>query len=212
MDGTVATPLVAYGVSHTKACAGVMVTASHNPKKDNGYKVYWGNGSQIIPPHDAGIAASIARNLEPWQARNELYFAIAGPLCSDPTEEIVEEYFRGIAKGLCRRPEANARSGLEAVYSAMHGVGDSWAQRAFSCFSLPPYVSVGCQSEPDPEFPTVAFPNPEEQGALKEAMLLAEERGACGRKMSTFSCMQRWQTRQERTIIGGAHSLEEHNW
>ncbi|CAN0214850.1 unnamed protein product, partial [Hapterophycus canaliculatus] len=68
MDGTVATPLVAFGVSHTEACAGVMVTASHNPKKDNGYKVYWGNGSQIIPPHDAGIATSISRNLEPWQA------------------------------------------------------------------------------------------------------------------------------------------------
>lgn len=67
MGGTVATPLVAFGVSHTKACAGVMVTASHNPKKDNGYKVYWGNGSQIIPPHDKGIAASIQRNLEPWQ-------------------------------------------------------------------------------------------------------------------------------------------------
>lgn len=67
MGGTVATPLVAFGVSHTEACAGVMVTASHNPKKDNGYKVYWGNGSQIIPPHDKGIAASIQTSLEPWQ-------------------------------------------------------------------------------------------------------------------------------------------------
>ncbi|CAN0344313.1 unnamed protein product, partial [Hapterophycus canaliculatus] len=63
------------------------------------------------------------------------------------------------------------------VYSAMHGVADRWAQRAFDCFSLPPLISVECQREPDPEFPTVAFPNPEEQGALKEAMLLAEERG-----------------------------------
>ncbi|CBJ31711.1 conserved unknown protein [Ectocarpus siliculosus] len=195
MDGTVATPLVAFGVSQTKACAGVMVTASHNPKKDNGYKVYWGNGSQIIPPHDAGIAASIARNLEPWQLYDP-ESAIAGPLCSDPTEHIVEEYFRGIAKGLCRRPEANARSGLEVVYSAMHGVGDSWAQRAFSCFSLPPYVSVRCQSEPDPEFPTVAFPNPEEQGALKEAMLLAEERGIDG-AFNSFVCAKLWQARQE---------------
>ena len=60
----------------------------------------------------------------------------------------------------------------------MHGVGDAWARRAFGCFSLPAFVTVGCQQEPDPEFPTVAFPNPEEQGALKEAMLLAEERGA----------------------------------
>lgn len=69
MDDTVVpTPLVAFGVSYLEACAGVMVTASHNPKKDNGYKVYWGNGSQIIPPRDAGIAASILRNLEPWQA------------------------------------------------------------------------------------------------------------------------------------------------
>lgn len=69
MDGTVVpTPLVAFGVSHLEACAGVMVTASHNPKKDNGYKVYWGNGSQMIPPRDAGIAASILRNLDPWQA------------------------------------------------------------------------------------------------------------------------------------------------
>lgn len=60
----------------------------------------------------------------------------------------------------------------------MHGVADAWAWRAFSCFSLPAFVTVGCQQHPDPEFPTVAFPNPEEQGALKEAMLLAEERGA----------------------------------
>ncbi|CAM9953061.1 unnamed protein product [Scytosiphon promiscuus] len=175
MDGTVATPLVAFGVSHTKACAGVMVTASHNPKKDNGYKVYWGNGSQIIPPHDTGIATSIARNLEPWQVYDPSA-AIAGPLCSDPTAAITEAYYRGIAQGLCRRPEANARSGLKMVYSAMHGVGDRWAQRAFGCFSLPPLLSVECQREPDPKFPTVAFPNPEEQGALKEAMLLAEER------------------------------------
>lgn len=59
----------------------------------------------------------------------------------------------------------------------MHGVGDAWAQRAFECFSLPPFLSVASQMEPDPEFPTVAFPNPEEQGALKEAMRLAEEKG-----------------------------------
>ena len=71
MAGTVATPLVAFGVCYTDACAGVMVTASHNPKKDNGYKEYWSNGSQIIPPHDVGIAASIARNLEPWQVGGE---------------------------------------------------------------------------------------------------------------------------------------------
>lgn len=71
------------------------------------------------------------------------------------------------------------------VYSAMHGVGDRWAQRAFDCFSLPPLLSVECQRHPDPEFPTVAFPNPEEQGALKEAMLLAEEK--CMRCSSAFS-------------------------
>lgn len=59
----------------------------------------------------------------------------------------------------------------------MHGVGDAWAQRAFRCFSLPPLLSVQSQKDPDPEFPTVPFPNPEEQGALREAMLLAEEKG-----------------------------------
>lgn len=79
--------------------------------------------------------------------------------------------------GECRRRLTPPPPPPQVVYSAMHGVGDAWAQRAFECFSLPPYVSVGCQSTPDPEFPTVAFPNPEEQGALKEAMLLAEARG-----------------------------------
>ncbi|CAN0516131.1 unnamed protein product, partial [Laminaria digitata] len=63
MAGTVATPLVAFGVCYTEACAGVMVTASHNPKKDNGYKVYWSNGSQIIPPHDAGESGEDCREL-----------------------------------------------------------------------------------------------------------------------------------------------------
>ena len=167
-DMTVATPIVAYGVRHTHAAAGVMVTASHNPMADTGYKVYWGNGAQITAPHDENISRHILENLEPW----EDYKGVHTPANE---VDIIPAYFAAIAADLCTRPTQNSHLDDKITYTAMHGVGDAYARQSFSAFNLPPYVSTKSQEAPDPEFPTVEFPNPEEgKGALEEAMRAAE--------------------------------------
>jgi len=184
LPGLVHTPLVSYAVSQLGCKAGVMVTASHNPKEDNGYKVFWANGAQIVPPHDAGIAASIDANLAPWAAY-DCFESVDGLLAAHPsrvadhTDALAAGYFADMARLLCRCPEANAQSPLKIVYTAMHGVGAPWLKRAFAAIALPPPICVGAQQTPDPTFPTVSFPNPEEgAGALRLAFETAEAHDA----------------------------------
>eukprot|EP00475_Leptophrys_vorax_P045602 TRINITY_DN9530_c0_g2_i1.p1 TRINITY_DN9530_c0_g2~~TRINITY_DN9530_c0_g2_i1.p1 ORF type:complete len:610 (-),score=133.24 TRINITY_DN9530_c0_g2_i1:1580-3409(-) len=171
-----ATPLVPFGVLQYSALIGVMVTASHNPKQDNGYKVYWSNGAQIIPPNDQIIANSILCNLSPWSSldwENIVRFeGLFDEVVIDAyTDGLREKYLQGITKYSFRSVEDNQASQVGICYTAMHGVGYQWAKDAFSRFNLPMFVPVPLQVEPDPEFPTVAFPNPEEgKGALTLAM------------------------------------------
>jgi len=187
----VATPFVPFGLLHLKAAAGVVVTASHNPKDDNGYKVYWNNGAQIIPPHDAGISDEITRNLEPWHLagkgdvaaeRIALPFDAAHPLLSDPLKEVTDAYFAQAAREYCWRSEANralTQAQCPVTYTAMHGVGAPFTARALECFGLPAYIPTPAQIAADPEFPTVKFPNPEEgKGALALAMAEADRAGS----------------------------------
>ncbi|KAI8374330.1 uncharacterized protein BYT42DRAFT_547388 [Radiomyces spectabilis] len=171
------TPLVPYTIKKLKAAGGVMITASHNPKDDNGYKVYWENACQIIPPHDEGIAATILENLEPWTWDYEL--VNKSDLCSDPTDEgVIDSYFEEVS-ALCKFREDNEKTPVKFVYTAMHGVGYPFAKRAYECFGLPPFITVDKQLHPDPDFPTVAFPNPEEgKGALSLAIETAEKHNA----------------------------------
>jgi phosphomannomutase len=178
-EGFVATPLVPFCIDQKECAAGVMVTASHNPKADNGYKVYWANGCQIIPPHDAEIAASILENLAPWKQYNDLIATLRdSSLVEDPTEEMMSNYFSMMSEKLCRYPQENQTSKLKIAYTAMHGVGHPFTSRSFAAFKLNKYVPVELQLYPDPEFPTVAFPNPEEgKGALQLAMETAEANG-----------------------------------
>ena len=177
-DQLVCTPFVPFAVLELRAAAGVMVTASHNPKDDNGFKVYWDNGAQIIPPNDVGIAAQIDANLDLWQS---YVFDAAHPLLADPkalTEAIVASYYSKI-EAYCYHKAENAKSVLPITYTAMHGVGAKWAALAFKTFGLPPYVPTPEQVAPDPDFPTVAFPNPEEgKGALALAMRAADAAGS----------------------------------
>lgn len=182
-EGFVATPLVPFCIEQKQCAAGVMVTASHNPKADNGYKVYWGNGCQIIPPHDEGIAGTILHNLAPWTTYSEELLASlrtgSSPLVEDPTAEMTASYFALMQRRLCRYAADNAVTNLRIAYTAMHGVGHAFTSRSFEAFSHKPYIRVEAQLLPDPEFPTVAFPNPEEgKGALKLAMETAEANGA----------------------------------
>jgi phosphoglucomutase / phosphopentomutase len=177
------TPIVPFTVSTLKCAAGVMVTASHNPKQDNGYKVYWSNGAQIVPPHDAGIAQAIAQNLKPWTLANANGRVGAyecdrkSALISDPTADMTARYMSESAKRYSWFA-ANSAAKLKVAYTAMHGVGHAWIRQAFSAFGLHPFVPVTKQVEPDPEFPTVAFPNPEEgKGALALSIATADANG-----------------------------------
>jgi phosphoglucomutase len=169
------TPLVPFGVMEMNAAAGVMITASHNPKEDNGYKVYGSNGCQIIPPHDNGIAACIQENLEPvtWDCSvvDDDCLLVEGSLGL-----VRDNYFRAIR--VAARPDdlpVSTDKGLKFVYTPMHGVGLIPMTLCMENLGLASQMTVvSAQAKPDPEFPTVKFPNPEEKGALDLAMETAD--------------------------------------
>uniref|UniRef100_A0A673G5R3 Phosphoglucomutase 2 n=1 Tax=Sinocyclocheilus rhinocerous TaxID=307959 RepID=A0A673G5R3_9TELE len=172
------TPYVPFTVSHLGLGAGVMVTASHNPKQDNGYKVYWANGAQIIPPHDKGIAAAIEQNLEPWPKSWDTDGALQSSLLNDPYQDIHREYCKTIQQH-CFHRELNTNSEVKIVHTSVHGVGHIFVQAAFKAFDLHPPYAVEQQKDPDPEFPTVKYPNPEEgEGVLTLSFALADKEGA----------------------------------
>ena len=170
------TPLTAFSMLHFDADAGVMVTASHNPAPDNGYKVYLGGtvaqgdgrGVQIVPPFDAEIAAAIeaAPPAAEVPMSDDLVEAV------DPREEYVA-CASALASG-----EASAREDLRIVLTAMHGVGAAITSRVLAEAGFSNVSLVEAQAQPDPDFPTVPFPNPEEAGALDMAMEQAREQGA----------------------------------
>lgn len=168
------TPVLAFAVRRFGAAAGVMVTASHNPPDDNGYKVYLGgddDGSQIVSPADAEIAAHIERVAEAGDISTlprSLGFELA-------TEAVVDDY---VAATAAVAPATHGAEGLTWVYTAMHGVGWETFARILETAGYPPPVPVTAQLEPDGAFPTVAFPNPEEPGAMDLAFELARESGA----------------------------------
>ncbi|CAI9586136.1 unnamed protein product [Staurois parvus] len=172
------TPFVPYAVIHLNLCAGIMVTASHNPKQDNGYKVYWENGAQIIPPHDTGIAQSIEENLEPWPQAWDDSLIDGSSLLKDPLQSINEDYFSDLQKH-CFHRDINKSTKLKFVHTSVHGVGHVSVQSAFQAFGFNPPLAVPEQKDPDPEFPTVKYPNPEEgKGVLKLSFALAKKEGA----------------------------------
>jgi phosphomannomutase len=155
------TPVLAFAVNEIGADVGIMVTASHNPGSDNGYKVYIGGtvdgvnyrGSQIISPADKQISAEI----EKIKSLKTIARAQTWEILS---EDIVEKYVDQ-TKALAPRP-----GDLKIVYTAMHGVGTKTLQRVFHRAGFPSLILVAAQAQPDPNFPTLAFPNPEEVGAL----------------------------------------------
>jgi phosphomannomutase len=172
----VPTPLCAFAVTRIGAAAGVMVTASHNPPADNGYKVYASNGAQIIPPTDAEIAARIAQAPRvPELPRLTPPDAAARGLRRPVDDAVEAAYLEGLAKGALH--PANGAS-VRIVYTAMHGVGQRLIARAFRRAGFEGVAMVPSQADPDGSFRTVPFPNPEEKGAMDRALLLAREVGA----------------------------------
>ena len=215
LEGVVPTPVLAHAVLRHGCDAGIMITASHNPPQDNGYKVYWHDGAQIISPHDRkiertrhqigllpqdygyDIASSAGRTdtLAPTseQVQNDVS-ADAGFCQVISAADEIEEYVQVAAaqiKSLFERssvefgtPDASAdelasgSTNLRVVYTPLHGVGKAALLRLFEELEMPKPIAVPEQAEPDGDFPTVQFPNPEEPGALDLALRLAAEEDA----------------------------------
>ena len=157
------TPVLAFAIGHLGADAGVMVTASHNPARDNGYKVYLGDGIQIVPPADAQIAAHIAR------VRLVCDVPRAGSGWTTMNEDLLEAYLDAATAVVA----SDSPRELSVVHTALHGVGTAVVVAAFARAGFGAPILVPSQAEPDPEFPTVSFPNPEEPGAIDAALTLA---------------------------------------
>ena len=162
IEGPSPTPLLAFAVRHLEAAAGIMITASHNPPAYNGYKVYWENGAQIVPPIDEAIAARIAE--APGASR--IPRAESSPLVRERAS-IGEDYLAALP------PRINADPGLRIAYTALHGCGQHLFLEAAKRRGFDAVFPVPDQAEPDPAFPTVAFPNPEEPGALDRLLSVA---------------------------------------
>ena len=159
------TPVLAYAIRHLGADAGVMVTASHNPPEDNGYKVYVGDGSQIVPPVDALIAAEI-----------DAVPSVASVSMADDgwhtlDDSVLDAYLDDVRTVVL----ADSPREVTVVHTALHGVGTETVRRAFLAAGYAAPIPVESQAEPDPMFPTVSFPNPEEPGAMDAALELAEQ-------------------------------------
>jgi len=161
------TPLVAFAVQHLGAAAGVMVTASHNPPEDNGYKVYAADGAQIAPPTDTEIESAI-RAVGPT---SEIPLVPQGFAVLD--DSIVDAYVEAVADLIAPGPRD-----VRIVHTAMHGVGTEVLRKVFAAAGFAPLIAVPQQEQPDADFPTVAFPNPEEPGALDLALALARAKRA----------------------------------
>lgn len=169
----VPTPVLAFAVRHLGASWGLMVTASHNPPQDNGLKVYGADGAQIVPPTDGWLAEHIAD--ADWRSLPEGWAEVPVRACRP--EGVLDAYAAEVAGALEAEPVAIS-DGLRVVHSALHGVGSPALRATFSLAGLRPPEPVPEQDAPDPDFPTVAFPNPEEPGALDLALARAERSGA----------------------------------
>jgi phosphomannomutase len=170
-DALVATPMVAFAIRELGCSAGVMVTASHNPPADNGYKVFDHTGSQIIPPMDALISAEIGKFADNESVsdlvRSSGYLSVPASISVD--------YLQGVSGLLNRHSD---RKSLKIVYSALHGVGAQFIEKIFEISGMEPLIPVASQHKPDGSFPTVKFPNPEEPGAMDQSMETAKANNA----------------------------------
>ena len=167
--GPLPTPVVAFGIRHFGCVAGVVVTASHNPPQDNGYKVFLGDGSQIVQPADVEISSRIDE-----VAKHSLYDVPRSDSYSVLGDEVAAAY----VNRLTALVPPDAPRELHWVYTPLHGVGGSLVERAVAACRFPPAYVVTEQANPDPSFPTVAFPNPEEPGAIDLALRSAQQTGA----------------------------------
>lgn len=170
-DDLVHTPLVPFGVRYFKAAAGVMITASHNPAKDNGYKVYGSNGCQINSPADSHIASAILQNLEPTVSGAP----VPAKLKSSILHLVKPKYLEMVCARMMN-VQADLSHPPSFVYTPIHGVGLDCFTAVLDKVGISSWMTtVEQQGQPDPDFPTVNYPNPEEDGALDLAKSTADE-------------------------------------
>lgn len=165
LSGPVPTPVLSFAVGELRTSAGVMVTASHNPSTDNGLKVYLSDTSQIAPPTDAEIADHITRTIAADELQRSAYRSLAG--------DLVDRYVDAVV-GLV----GTSTRTIKVAYTPLHGVGADIFQQAATRAGFTDLHTVAAQASPDPNFPTVAFPNPEEPGAMDQVLDLGDEIGA----------------------------------
>lgn len=172
------TPLASYAVRETGSVAGVMITASHNPKEYNGYKVFWSDGGQVISPADKEIIAEV-RSIASMKQVKFMEFAELqkSPLFSVIDAKIDPTYL-GRVKELSLHPEVIVSSGVKICYSPLHGTGYKLVPASLRNFGFSDVVLVEAQSKPDGNFPTAAYPNPEEKEAMSMGMAYAQEKNA----------------------------------
>lgn len=165
------TPILSFAVRHLQCQGGVMITASHNPKEYNGYKAYWQDGGQLVPPHDQNVINYVNRaksvNKIKWQ-RNNLYFHRIGT-------EVDNAYLALLKKQMFNTDEITHRKKFKIVYTPLHGTGITMVPKALEALGFRHVVLVDEQSIPDGNFPTVESPNPEETSAMQMALNKAEE-------------------------------------
>lgn len=165
------TPILSFAVRHLQCQGGVMITASHNPKEYNGYKAYWQDGGQLVPPHDQNVINYVNRaksvNKIKWQ-RNNLYFHKIGT-------EVDNTYLALLKKQMFNTDEITHRKKFKIVYTPLHGTGITMVPKALEALGFRHVVLVDEQSIPDGNFPTVESPNPEEPSAMQMALNKAEE-------------------------------------
>ena len=171
LPGPLPTPVLAFTLRDLGADAGIMVTASHNPRADNGYKVYWSDGAQIISPIDSEISALIDE--APLPTDNDLADADS-PLIRRAGQEEVLRYVEATASVV----QTDSPRCLSVVYTPLHGVGRATLLGVFENAGFNEPMVVPEQGDPDPDFPTVEYPNPEVPGALDLAIALAADAGA----------------------------------
>lgn len=170
------TPELSYSIRKKGAVAGIMVTASHNPKEYNGYKVYWSDGAQIVPPTDKEIIEEVSKVTEPSQVR-----FVKGKQCGEVDlmgKDMDEAYINDIMS-LTLSPEARARhNDIKIVYTPLHGCGVRIVPECLKRMGFNNVIHVPEQDISDGDFPTVVSPNPEEPAAMKMALEMADRKGA----------------------------------
>ena len=159
------TPVLAFAIRHLGCDAGIMVTASHNPPQDNGYKVYLGDGCQIVPPADV----EIRRHIEAVRGTADV------PMPHDGWQVLGDDVLEAYVAAVAALIHADAPREVSVVQTSMHGVGGEVVRAVFEAAGFAAPTVVAEQHEPDPAFPTVPFPNPEEAGAIDMALALAKQ-------------------------------------